>query len=90
MRKLSLKLDELQVETFETSEAALARGTVVARVTEPETCDYACPSEQRTWCGTCDQLVFTCAISCMPRCMSGTAPSCDGNCMTNNQDTCLC
>jgi hypothetical protein len=87
MRKLSLKLDELEVETFETSAAGLTRGTVVARVTEPETCDYPCPSAQRTWCGTCDPAAFSCAITCPQSCYGSCGNTCF-SCPTCGQVTC--
>lgn len=45
MKKLALKLDDLQVDTFQTSAGAAVRGTVVgnAPTVMGNTCAYSCP-----------------------------------------------
>lgn len=45
MKKLALKLDDLRVETFQTSAAAGERGTVVghAPTANGNTCGFSCP-----------------------------------------------
>jgi hypothetical protein len=55
MRKLSLDLDDLQVETFDTTASGSKRGTVVGQETTWGTCNSGACSEGGTWCGnTCD------------------------------------
>ena len=46
MKKLSLKLDDLRVDTFQTSTGLEARGTVVGeqRTVVGNTCGYSCPN----------------------------------------------
>jgi len=77
MKKLALKLDDLEVTSFETSRTATERGTVAAHGptngnTCPQTCGFSCG-------GTCD-------ISCDPSCIS-TCPV--APCYTN-EETCVC
>jgi hypothetical protein len=45
MKKLSLKLDDLRVDTFQTSDGSAARGTVVgnAPTVVGNTCTPSCP-----------------------------------------------
>jgi hypothetical protein len=56
MRKLAMKLDDLQVESFTTSSAAAQRGTVAGHdLTNQVTCGPSCgcpPSAECTY-GTC-------------------------------------
>lgn len=53
MRKLALKLDDLQVQSFETLSARAGRGTVLAR--ESETYDeVACGGATNASCDTCE------------------------------------
>jgi hypothetical protein len=74
MRKLTLKLDELQVESFTTAPSSANRGTVRAHgETDLRTC--ACPSDGCTW-GGCPGS-FDCTDPSMPDC--GTVNSCEMN-----------
>ena len=45
MNKLALKLDDLQVDTFQTSAGSAVRGTVIgnAPTVMGNTCGYSCP-----------------------------------------------
>ncbi|HEU0051884.1 MAG TPA: hypothetical protein VFQ39_01860 [Longimicrobium sp.] len=71
MRKLTLKLDALSVETFEITSSHAAHGTVLARETLESEC--VCPGaskgcqsvESCTHCG-CDTPGFTCEERCFP------------------------
>ncbi|HEU0051883.1 MAG TPA: hypothetical protein VFQ39_01855 [Longimicrobium sp.] len=67
-KKLSLKLDELNVETFATGDARDPRGTVHGHISKP-----ACDTDLRGDCNpsipeTCPPVDTTCghAISCAP------------------------
>lgn len=72
MRKLTLDLDALAVETFETTEADAAAGTVHARETLESECrcdtdSCRCGSvESCTVCG-CDTPGYTCEERCWPQ-----------------------
>ncbi|HEU0013393.1 MAG TPA: pinensin family lanthipeptide [Longimicrobium sp.] len=80
MKKLSLKLDELQVESFETQDNPRQRGTVQANCACGVCCccPCACTAQCTAWghascapnasCGHtyCNQ--FTCAASCEGTC----------------------
>ncbi|HEX5724651.1 MAG TPA: pinensin family lanthipeptide [Longimicrobiaceae bacterium] len=77
MKKLALKLDDLEVTSFETSPTTVERGTVVANAptngnTCPQTCGFSCG-------GTCD-------ISCNPSCIS----TCDMAPCFTIEETCFC
>ena len=56
MRKLSLKIDELRVESFHTAEEAGARGTVLAHGTrepvEPNI-SRSCDTNDQSQCDSC-------------------------------------
>ncbi|HEX8693912.1 MAG TPA: hypothetical protein VF746_15930 [Longimicrobium sp.] len=73
MRKLTLDLDALTVETFETTEDAGARGTVRAQETLESECQ--CPSASCPGCGSvescticgCDTPGYTCEERCWPQ-----------------------
>jgi hypothetical protein len=71
MRKLSMKLEELEVETFTTEPAAEERGTVVAR----ETDELGCESTPET-CTSCDPYASDCFYTCGRSCW-GSCWSCD-------------
>jgi hypothetical protein len=60
VRKISLSLDELRIESFATSAAAEARGTVAAH--SGASCPYACTLDEPTCNGpACVTLpVLTC------------------------------
>jgi hypothetical protein len=72
MRKLSLDLDALTVETFETTGAEVAGGTIHARETFDSECQCDTDScqcgsvESCTICG-CDTPGFTCEERCWPQ-----------------------
>lgn len=72
MRKLTLDLDALTVETFETTDAEGAAGTVRAHETLDSECrcdtdSCQCGSvESCTICG-CDTPGFTCEERCWPQ-----------------------
>jgi hypothetical protein len=70
MRKLSLKLDELQVETFETVALGRGAGTVNAHETFESECVCGTgggggSAESCTACG-CDTPGYTCEDRCWP------------------------
>jgi hypothetical protein len=82
MSKLRLRLDELAVESFDTSAARAERGTVVGQ--QLCTCQTACTCPGCPTCAnyaTCDPTCpetcddYSCAVSC-----GGTCHSCDGTC----------
>ncbi len=79
--KIRLSLDELAVDSFETTEAARLKGTVVG---EQCSCGGSCPG-QATCDPTCPQTCddYTCANSCDGTCAGWT-------CITRCVDTCLC
>ena len=84
MNKLKLRLDELQVESFETADiGAEERGTVRGRaVLGPPTDDFTCP----------DTCKYTCQRTCNTCWPMNTCPACqpplslDHTCM----GTCSC
>jgi hypothetical protein len=71
MEKLALKLDELQVETFEVEKQAAGRGTVLGHEdTSAETCRFSCICMDTVYTNndpTCD-ATCDCAseIACFP------------------------
>lgn len=86
MRKLSLHLEELAVESFSTTDGAPGRGTVRGMdsvtvdqdtcVTCPATC-ATCGATCPNTCGvTCGNTCATCPASCSP----ANCPSADGRC----------
>lgn len=78
MKKLTLHLDQLAVESFATSDPALPRGTVEAHGTFV---DPTCGPERTCGPQTCGQLY--CVIGTDPiECPVGTGPSCPGPCGT--------
>ena len=87
MNKLKLQLDDLTVDSFDTSAVAREKGTVVAEQCTcggPVTCAYTCPV-------TCDDA--TCAATCYNTCDD---PTCVESCYwrdcqeTLRGDTCRC
>jgi hypothetical protein len=83
MKKLSLHLDDLLVESFTTTAAVRERGTVRGMdsvtvdqdtcATCPATC-ASCPATCNASCGgTCGATCATCPVSC-------ACPSADGRC----------
>lgn len=75
MKKLALNIDELAVESFETSRDLLARGTVRG-ASESTEFQIIC---------TCDSDNGTCDDSCQGGCGTGSTCSCNGTC---GGDTC--
>ncbi|HVG45837.1 MAG TPA: hypothetical protein VM890_13945 [Longimicrobium sp.] len=79
MKKLKLELDHVRVESFETTAALEAKGTVVGHITAAVSCrdsacctpDYACPQTYYTGpceCGTGEFSAAaypTCEYSCI-------------------------
>lgn len=77
MRKLRLQLDDLRIDSFDTTHAQQAKGTVFG---EQCTCytQCTCPG-----CPSCDESCNgTCDVSCFDTC----DVSCDGTCYK----TCAC
>jgi hypothetical protein len=81
MKKLTLTLDHLEVETFVTGSDGMPPGTVRAHDTEPEPLpgeDIAAPVKsydtqcERTICFTCDRMCPSNATGCY----TGSAPNC--------------
>jgi hypothetical protein len=81
MKKLTLTLDDLSVDTFATGPAAFSPGTVRAHDTEPQPLpgeDVAAPVKsydtqcERTICFTCDRMCPSNATGCY----TGSAPNC--------------
>ena len=100
MNKLKLVLDDLSVESFDTTTVKKERGTVMGeQCTCPTVCTCpGCPSCDPTCAYTCDDQTCpncpTCADSC-----NGTCPgqgwtcneSCGGTCFQSRcVDSCLC
>jgi hypothetical protein len=94
MRKLSLDLDAIQVESFSTQSAAAARGTVDARqgretwtcpVPTQDTCAGTCEYSCNGTCGgggttgsTCVSCAQTCDLTCNT--CAATCDSCMATC----------
>jgi hypothetical protein len=86
MKKLALKLDELCVESFDTSLPRPERGTVRAREESPAyTCGVSC-------LGTCALTCWgTCPNSCQGTCyITCNASECIGSCAATCGNTCTC
>ncbi|HEU0298007.1 MAG TPA: hypothetical protein VFR37_01105 [Longimicrobium sp.] len=96
MRKLTLALEDLAVESFDTSPAVREKGTVfgeqqctcqsVCSCPGCPTCDVTCPN-------TCDDL--TCAVTCYNTCDDYTCETCQGPSCQHTQCasevyTCVC
>ena len=75
MRKLTLKLEDLAVETFATDAAAGERGTVVGRETSVDECGSGTET-----CGSCDPYASDCFETC--------GRSCWGSCWTCAEHLC--
>lgn len=90
MNKLKLHLDELAVESFDTSPVTREKGTVVGEelCTCPTICTCpGCPSCDATCAQTCDD--YTCAASCEGTCVA-SCDSCRATCWDTCGRTCLC
>ncbi|HEX8905972.1 MAG TPA: hypothetical protein VF771_14075 [Longimicrobiaceae bacterium] len=90
MKKLTLNLDELAVDSFDTVPTAGRRGTVQARsgTTYADescngTCDHTCYPDSCAscdfTCGSCASCGGTCAVSCGAATCGG-ADTCGGTC----------
>jgi hypothetical protein len=83
MRKLSLNLEALTVESFETDGSGAVRGTVQGhygtwKESAPLSCDYGCNTQQD---GTCPSSAPSCDASCDGTCEGHTCDaSCNGTC----------
>ena len=83
MKKLSLSLDQLEVDTFVTGRDGASPGTVRAHDTGPQPFpgeeDIAAPAPV-SWNTMCERTVcFTCDRSCpsnVSACYTGSAPNC--------------
>lgn len=82
MKKLTLTLEHLEVDTFETGPAAANLGTVRAHDTEPEPLpgDDAVAPPPKSWDTMCERTIcFTCDRMCpsnVTACYTGSAPAC--------------
>jgi hypothetical protein len=86
MRKLSLKLDSLEVESFQTASAVRGAGTV--RGLAYTVLDPAEPVEPETQQNSCDTCTITADITCAT-CDEPTCNSCHlTQCYTGNQPVC--
>ncbi len=81
MKKLTLALDQLEVDTFVAGPAGISPGTVRAHNTEPQPVpgeEAAAPA--KSWDTMCDRTIcFTCDRSCPSNatgCYTGDAPNC--------------
>jgi hypothetical protein len=89
MNKLKLRLDDLQVDTFQTTSVKKQKGTVFG---EQCTCYTnctcpGCPTCYASCNGTCDASCNgTCGVSCNGTCGDTCDVSCNGTC----DDTCNC
>jgi hypothetical protein len=82
MKKLMLELDELRVESFETSfEQPDRRGTVHGHYSQNGTCPYSCGGSCDATCP--DSCAFTCQGSCPISCVNNT---CDATCQCDGLD----
>lgn len=100
MKKLKLGLEELAVESFDTTPAHRERGTVVGeQCTCPTACTCpGCPTCDNTCPYTCDDQTCPACPTCAESC-GGTCPgqgfscneSCGGTCFNSRCiDSCLC
>ncbi|HEX6750426.1 MAG TPA: hypothetical protein VF092_24245 [Longimicrobium sp.] len=64
MKKLSLDLGSLRVETFTTADAEAKRGTVAAHDATNRTCGFSCPAT----CGIIPDDTSTCRAVTQPDC----------------------
>jgi hypothetical protein len=81
MKKLTLALDQLEVDTFVAGPAGISPGTVRGHDTDPQ--PFPGPEEDAvapvSWNTQCATLCFTCDRSCpsnVSGCYTGSAPNC--------------
>ena len=74
MKKLSLNVDALRVDSFATESADPAPGTVFGHVTAYCPTGLGCGTEGDCWSQTCDTLHQTCngEFTCIRTCQGGT------------------
>jgi hypothetical protein len=77
MNKLKLKLDDLQVDTFQTTSAQKQKGTVFG---EQCTCWTQCGQNTCPGCPTCDASCNGTCASCAASCNGTCGASCDYSC----------
>ena len=87
MRKLTLDLDELAVESFETAVEARGIGTVNGRALAPAP-DPDIDRSPLLSCRTCFSMCRTCEISCNGTCISCPATCFDVTCATCGGESC--
>jgi hypothetical protein len=83
MKKLTLTLDHLEVDTFVAGPAGISPGTVRGNDTDPQPLlgheeDAVAPAPV-SWDTQCATLCFTCDRSCpsnVSGCYTGSAPNC--------------
>jgi hypothetical protein len=83
MKKLTLTLDHLEVETFVAGPDGFSLGTVRAHDTEPQPIpgeDEEAVAPAKSWDTMCDRTIcFTCDRMCpsnVTACYTGSAPAC--------------
>jgi hypothetical protein len=85
MNKLKLRLDDLQVDTFQTTSVSKQKGTVLGE--QQCTCYTACGQNTCPGCPTCDASCNgTCGASCNGTC----GATCDASCYGSCDYTCDC
>lgn len=100
MKKLSLKLDDLQVESFATADGAVRMGTVLGHMPPYSiwTCpDVGCPVEtdncpvESDWCESQYQTCqYTCAEGCYLSIDGGGEFTCEVDCFSHYTDCHRC
>ena len=99
MRKLSLKLDDLAVESFQTQVEEGVQGTVRGNdsiylceterdwicTNNPLSCDDTCNTADNNTCPTGDTCYQTCQNSC-----NGTCDTCFGTCIDGSCPNSVC
>jgi hypothetical protein len=83
MRKLTLSIEALQVESFHAVEPTAPRGTVVGHTGED--LDGSC----KPWCSQ-DTVCNTCPASCNGTCYNSCGASCAGTCNASCPASCGC
>ena len=82
MKKLTLDLDRLTVDSFETDEGLSLRGTVRGHATIDPRCSGQCDTVDDATCDPDDGCTntklgnYTCPASCMPNCTDGCTIGC--------------
>jgi hypothetical protein len=83
MRKLTLNLEQLSVDSFETTAVEKKKGTVIGQQC---TCWTYCAQQTCPGCPTCDNTcAYTCDDATCPACPT-CAASCNGTCDCGTND----